>query len=91
MGTYHPPSQNDKFYFDNVGRALELYIKKYNKILLAGDFNAEVQETILNNFIELYNLRNLVTEKTCFKSVQNPTSIDLFLANCNMSFQHTQA
>ena len=91
FGTYHPPGQNDKFYFDNVGRALELYNNKYEKILLAGDFNAEIQETILNNFLELYNLRNLVTGKTCFKSVQNPTCIDLFLTNCNKSFQHSQA
>ena len=91
LGTYHPPNQNDKFYFDNVGRALELYNKKYDKILLAGDFNAEIQETILNNFLELYNLRNLVTDKTCFKSLRNPTCIDLFLTNCNKSFQHTQA
>ena len=71
-------------------RALELYNKKIDKILLAGDFNPEVQETILNNFLELYNLRNLVYETTCFKLLQNPTCIDLFLTNCNKSFQHTQ-
>ena len=91
MGNYHPPSQNDKFYFVNVGRALEIYNNKYDKILLAGDFNDEVHETILKHFLELYNLRNLVNEKTCFKSLQNPTCIALFLTNCNMSFQHTQA
>ena len=25
FGTYHPPSQNKNFYFENVGRALDLY------------------------------------------------------------------
>ena len=64
FGTYHPPSQDDKFYFDNIGKALELYNNKYDKVLLAGDFNAEVKETILMNFLELYNLRNLVADKT---------------------------
>ena len=91
LGTYHTPSQNDKFYFDDVGRALEIYNNKYDQILLAGGFNAVVHKTVLNNFLELYNLRNVVNEKTCFKSLQNPTCIDLFLTNCNMSFQHTQA
>ena len=71
FGTYHPPSQDDKFYFDNIGKALELYNNKYDKVLLAGDFNAEVKETILMNFLELYNLRNLVADKTCFKSIMN--------------------
>ena len=51
FGTYHPPSQNDNFYFNEVGRALDIYTQKYDKILLAGDFNAEEKEVILENFI----------------------------------------
>ena len=43
----------------------------------------------IKNFMELYDLKNLVKEKTCFKSVQNPSCVDLFLTNCNRSFQHT--
>ena len=90
FGTYYPPSQDDKFYFDNIGKALELYNNKYDKVLLAGDFNDEVKETILMNFLELYNLRNLVADKTCFKSIMNPTCIDLFLTTCNNYFMHTK-
>ena len=89
FGTYHPPSQNDNFYFNNIGRALDIYTQKYDKILLAGDFNAEEEEVTLNNFMELYDLKNLVKEKTCFKSVVNPSCVDLFLTNCSRSFQHT--
>ena len=62
LGTYHPPSQNDKFYFDNVGRALELYNKKYDKILLRRDFSADVEETILNHLLELYNLFQITSK-----------------------------
>ena len=36
-------------------------------------------EVILKDFMELYNLRNLVKENTCFKSVGNPSCVDLFL------------
>ena len=91
FGTYHPPSQNDHFYFNTIGRALDIYTQKYDKILLVGDFNAEENENIMKNFLELYDLKNLVKDKTCFKSLQNPTSIDLFLTNCNKSFMHTSA
>ena len=39
--------------------------------------------------MELYDLKNLVKEKTCFKSVENPSCVDLFLTNCYRSFQNT--
>ena len=36
-----------------------------------------------------HDLQNLVKENTCFKSVENPSCIDLILTNSNMSFQNT--
>ena len=60
FGTYHPPSQKDNFYFSNVVRALDIYAQKYDKILLTGDFNAEEEEVEIKNFMELYDLKNLV-------------------------------
>ena len=54
LGTYHPPSQNDKFYFKHIGLALDIYTQTYDKILLTRDFNAEENETILENFMVLY-------------------------------------
>ena len=53
FGTYHPPKQNDQLYFDNVSKALSLYSGKYDKILLAGDFNANESNTTMQNFMEL--------------------------------------
>ena len=89
LGTYHPLSQNDKFYFNNIGYALDIYTQYYDKIILVGDFNAEVGEVVLKNFMELYELKNLVKENTCFKSAENPSCVDLFLTNCSTSLQHT--
>ena len=117
LGTYHPPSQSDNLYFDNIARALDIYTHTYDKILLTGDFignlnrviiyiyqiryiyilqniythtydkilltgdfNAEENECILGNFMELYDLKNLVKDKTCFKSIANPSCVDLFKA-----------
>ena len=91
FGTYHPPNQDDNYYFNTIGRALDIYTQKYDKIILAGDFNAEEKEKIFSNFLELYNLKSLVKENTCFKSIQNPSCVDLFLTNCNRSFEYTKA
>ena len=65
-----------------LGSALDIYTQNYDKILLVGDFNAEEKEVILRDFMELYDLRNLVKENTCFKSIGNPSCVDLFLTNC---------
>ena len=50
----------------------------------------ETSETALRNFCDLYKLKNLVREPTCFKNPDNPSCIDLFLTNCSRSFQDTQ-
>ena len=39
----------------------------------------------LNYSFEVFNLKNLISEHTCFKS-QNPTMIDLILTNNRSSF-----
>ena len=88
FGTYHPPSDSDKVYFQQIELALDAY-SNYEKFLLVGDFNAEESEPCLNNFLYHCDAKNLVKEKTCFKSIDNPSCIDLFLTNSYRSFQHT--
>ena len=45
----------------------------------------------MSNFMQIYDLKNLVKENTCFKSIENPSCVDLFLTNCCKSFQNTFA
>ena len=40
-------------------------------------------------FLNMYSLKNLVSQKTCFKNPENPSCIDLILTNCSRSFQNT--
>ena len=61
----------------------------YERVLIAGDFNIDVTEEILEDFLFEQTLKNLVKEPTCFKSVENPSCIDLFLTNSALSFQNT--
>ena len=89
MGTYHPPSQSDQYYFDSVGRALDTYSDSYEKFLLIRDFNAEEVEPCLSSFLYEYEAKNLVKDKTCFKNPENPSCVDLFLTNSGNSFQNT--
>ena len=44
LWSYHPPSESDEYYFENVGHELDTYNKFYDKALLVRDFNAPVTE-----------------------------------------------
>ena len=80
-GTYRPPCQSAEYIFKHIGFALDTYIQTYDTFLLAGDFNIEDHEPILSEFLVNYDSKNLVKEKTCFKSNENPRCIDLFITN----------
>ena len=89
LGTYYPPSQSDQCLFENADKALDMY--SYNdKILLTGDFNTEIHDDYLKRFLYQHELKSLVKEKTCFKSISNPSCKDLFLTNNALSFQSTK-
>ena len=60
----------------------------YDKKLLVGDFNTEVSD-VLNIFLYQHGLENLAKDKNCFKNVNNPSTIDLFLTNNSLAFQNT--
>ena len=61
----------------------------YEKVLIAGDLNIDSKEEILEEFLFEQNFKNLVKETTCYKNIENPSVIDLFLTNSSSSFQHT--
>ena len=54
-----------------------------------GDFNSELSERDMSEFCFLNNLKNLISEPTCFKNAANPSCIDLMLTNRCKSFKCT--
>ena len=48
-----------------------------------GDFNAEPNEPVISNFCKVYNTKNIIKEKTCFKNPANPTNIPNNRSNPN--------
>ena len=49
----------------------------------------EEDNPFLKDFLIEHDSKNLVKEMTCFKSLDNPSCIDLFLTNSPLSFQNT--
>ena len=76
-------------FFHQLNLALDTYTT-YDKILLAGDFNIEDTDHVLEEFLSEQGMKNLVKENTCFKSIEKPSCIDLLLTNTPHSFQQTK-
>ena len=55
--------------------------------MLIGDLNAEPTEAAVFNSCEIYNLKNLIKDKTCFKNPTKTTCIDLIVTNRPKCFQ----
>ena len=87
---YNHTKSNIKNFLGEVSKQLESYISKYDNYIFLGDFNSEVNEEKMNEFCDMYNLKNVIKEATCFKSVLNPSSIDMILTSRFRSFQNSQ-
>ena len=48
-----------------------------------------MSEDAMDEFCGLYNLKNMIKEPTCYKSLENPLCIDLIFTNRYNSFQNT--
>ena len=64
-------------------------LSKYGNLLLIGDFNSTMSEEAMKGFCETYNLNNLIKSPTCYKSLNNPTSIDVMLTNRKHCFENS--
>ena len=86
--SYNPRKNNISNHMHHLNKGLDVYLKNYN-LLILGDLNSELEETCLNDFCNVNNLKSLNKKPTCFKNPENPSCIDLFLTNRQKSFQNT--
>ena len=89
VGTYKPCKQNISVHLSILSIYINRLTCKYDNLLIIGDFNSEPSDKELQEFCNLYNLKNLVNEPTCSKNHQNPSCIDLIFTNRPRCFQNT--
>ena len=87
--SYNPNLTLLNNHIQNISRSLDFYSSKYDNFIVLWDFNAETSNTTISEFCATYNLKNLIKEPTCFKSLKNPTCIDLILTNRPKCFQNS--
>ena len=89
MGGYNPHKHCISYFLNNISTIIDLDIGKFEKFIFIADFNANSSNSSLIKFCDMYNLKNLIHEPTCYKNAENPSIIDLILTNCEHCFHHS--
>ena len=69
--SYNPNLTLLNNHIQSISRSLDFYSSKYDNFIVLGDFNAETSNATISQFCATYNLKNLIKEHTCFKSLEN--------------------
>ena len=87
--SYNPNVNLIADHLQSISRGLDFYSSKYDNFIILGDFNTEVSNIVFEQFCGTYNLKSLFKVPTCFKSIENPSCIDLILTNHPKCFQNS--
>ena len=88
LNLYRSPNQCLKFFFNEIEKGLDFFSSKYEKLVLIGDLNCEPSDSVIGDFMDSYNLTNMVKDPTCFKS-NKPRCIDHISTNGKESVRST--
>ena len=51
VGGYNPEKNNLSYFLGHIGKALDKLIANYDNLLLIGDFNSEISERVMTDFL----------------------------------------
>ena len=80
---YRPPSINIQFLKSALHFMCERCQSHGKSTYIMGDINVDFLKTgnPLCDVMDVYGLKNIITGPTCFKSVENPSSVDVILTD----------
>ena len=87
--SFNPDKNKILSHLHVISKGLDDLSKKYDNVIFLGDFNNKPEEKNVSIFLNTYNWKNIVKQKTCLKNPDGPTCIDLILTNSSRSFQGT--
>ena len=50
LGIYRLPSLNEKYFFDHLSRVVDYYSRKFERLVIIGDFNCEPSDEHVESF-----------------------------------------
>ena len=65
---YNPKKPLISNHLKGIGNNPDLLSSKFDNYMLMGDFHAEPNKPAVSDFCEIFNSKNILKEKTCFKN-----------------------
>ena len=87
--SYNPHKADIGNHLVTLNSFLDVHSTKYEKNFIMGDFNVEIDDPKMQTFCEVYNIKSLIKQPTCYKNPIKPSCIDLMLTNFPRMFQST--
>ena len=93
LSNYILPSSNIRNFNDQLSPILDKILCETSNIIITGDLNVDMltknsKFAALDELLQMYNLKNIITNATCFKST-NATLLDLFIVSKSRRFSTT--
>ena len=79
--SYNPDKAEISNHLAALNSFLDANSTKYEKILILGDFNVEINDPKMQTFSEMYNFKSLIKQPTCYKNPGKPSCNDFILTN----------
>ena len=87
--SYNSKHSNIESHLDSLSKSIDSLSSKYDNFILPSDYNSCMEDSPIKTLGVIYKLWYLIKEPMCFKNPENPTCIDLILANKPLSFKNT--
>ena len=93
MGAFKPPSLKNNIFSMDFQTTMDKIYMSYQNVILLGDLNFDLLDTSkgkpLEDMNELFGLKNLVKDPSCFMKDAKPSLVDVILTNKNQNFMKT--
>ena len=86
--TYNPHKSMISNHLCSLSKSIDHFMSHYDTY--NPHKSMEMSEDKMREFCEIYNLKNLVKDPTCYKNPLNPSCIDLIITNQPNFFQNTK-
>ena len=80
---YRPPSVNVRFLNEALEKMCETCQSQGKSLFIMGDINVDLLKctTPVSDIIDVFGMKNLIKGPTCFKSISNPTLVDVIITD----------
>ena len=75
----NPHESFSKDFLKAISKEIDSLSSRYVNFLIIGDFNCEIHEESMSNCCQIYDLKNLINDPTCFEKPENHACIYLII------------